>query len=63
MIVFVDSTTNEIGEQGNDAFSSTVRVYLDELESLRLMFLIFSPFKSKIFTCGKTCVRSFDICA
>ncbi|KAL3982081.1 Kinesin motor domain family protein [Acanthocheilonema viteae] len=32
---FIESITNETGEQEGDAFGSTVRVYLDELESLR----------------------------
>ncbi|KAM3726385.1 Kinesin-like protein [Dirofilaria immitis] len=33
--VFIESNINETGEQERDAFGSTVRLYLDELESLR----------------------------
>ncbi|VDO30493.1 unnamed protein product [Onchocerca flexuosa] len=33
--VFIESTRNKTGEHEGDAFGSTVRVYLDELESLR----------------------------
>nr|CDQ00863.2 BMA-KLP-12, isoform a [Brugia malayi] len=33
--VCIESTTNEVGEQEGDAFGNAVRVYIDELESLR----------------------------
>lgn len=40
-IILAENTTNETSEHEGDTFGSTVRVYLDELESLRLISLFF----------------------
>lgn len=47
MNYFVENSNNETGKQEGDTFGSTVRVYLDELESLRLLSTIFFQFFQK----------------
>lgn len=57
---FVENTINEAGEQENIAFGNAICVYLDELESLRLVPHFFFEviqekneiFSFKILGCG-----------